>query len=184
MRRTARPSRRPARSTAQQQRHALLLDVAKKPERNLILLSATPHSGVESSFQSLLGLLRPDFRFLSLSALSEGQTALLARHFVQRRRADVQHWMGEDTPFPKRDPEGAEQPYRFSPAYRKFYEAVYEFAGEMVRSAETLTGWKQRMRFWSALALLRCVSSSPAAAQVALLKRAGGDGRRLETWPG
>ncbi len=164
------------RSVAQQQRHALLLDVAKKPERNLILLSATPHSGVESSFQSLLGLLRPDFRFLSLSALSEGQTILLARHFVQRRRADVQHWMGEDTPFPKRDPEGAEQPYRFSPAYRKFYEVVYEFAGEMVRSAETLTGWKQRMRFWSALALLRCVSSSPAAAQVALLKRAGGDG--------
>ena len=96
---------------------------------------------------------------------------------MQRRRADVQHWMGEDTPFPVRDPEGAEQPYRFSPAYRKFYEAVYEFAGEMVRSAETLTGWKQRMRFWSALALLRCVSSSPAAAQVALLKRAGGDGR-------
>lgn len=173
------------RSAAQQQRHALLLDVAKKPERNLILLSATPHSGVESSFQSLLGLLRPDFRFISLSALSEGQTALLARHFVQRRRADVQHWMGEDTPFPKRDPEGAEQPYRFSPAYRKFYEAVYEFAGEMVRSAETLTGWKQRMRFWSALALLRCVSSSPAAAQVALLKRAGGDGRDgtgLDDW--
>jgi superfamily II DNA or RNA helicase len=164
------------RAAGQQQRHALLVEIAKKHDRSLILLSATPHSGVESSFQSLLGLLRPDFRFLSLSALSEGQTTLLARHFVQRRRADVQHWMGEDTPFPKRDPAGAEQPYRFSPAYRRFYEAVYEFAGEMVRSAETLTGWKQRMRFWSALALLRCVSSSPAAAQVALFKRAGGDG--------
>ena len=164
------------RASAQQQRHALLLDLAKKPERSLILLSATPHSGVESSFQSLLGLLRPDFRFLSLSTLSEGHMALLARHFVQRRRADVQHWMGEDTPFPVRDPEGAEQPYRFSPAYRKFYEQVYEFAGEMVRSAETLSGWKQRMRFYSVLALLRCVSSSPAAAQVALLKRAGAAG--------
>ncbi len=164
------------RAATQQERHALLLDLARKPDRHLILLTATPHSGVESSFQSLLGLLRPDFRFLSLSDLSEAQTALLARHFVQRRRADVQHWMGEDTPFPARDTRGAEQPYRFSPAYRKFYEQVYEFAGEMVRSAETLTGWRQRMRFWSALALLRCVSSSPAAAQVALLKRAGGDG--------
>lgn len=54
----------------------------------------------------------------------------------------------------------------------------------MVRAAETLTGWKQRMRF-SSLALLRCVSSSPAAAQVALLKRAGADGRDeagLEDW--
>ena len=53
--------------------------------------------------------------------------------------------MDEETPFPRRDTEGAEQPYRFSPAYRTFYAAVYEFAGEMVRSAETLTGWKQRM---------------------------------------
>lgn len=161
------------RGSAQQQRHALLRDLAKKPERSLILLTATPHSGVESSFQSLLGLLRPDFSLLSLSALSDVQMGILARYFVQRRRADVQRWMGEDTPFPVRDSEGAEQPYRFSPAYRKFYEAVYEFAGEMVRSAETLSGWKQRMRFYSVLALLRCVSSSPAAAQVALLKRAG-----------
>jgi len=165
------------RATSQQQRHALLLELAKKPERNLVLLSATPHSGVESSFRSLLGLLQPEFRQFSLSGLSEAQTAQLAQHFVQRRRADVQHWMGEDTPFPTRDPAGAEQPYHFSPAYRRFYGAVYEFAGELVRSAETLTGWKQRMRFWSALALLRCVSSSPAAAQVALLKRAGSDGR-------
>ncbi len=164
------------RATAQQQRHALLLDLARQATRHLILLSATPHSGVESSFQSLLGLLQPGFRLFSLSSLTEKQTATLAQHFVQRRRADVRHWMGEDTPFPTRDPEGAEQPYRFTPAYRKFYEAVYEFAGEMVRSAVTLSGWKQRMRFWSALALLRCVSSSPAAAQVALLKRAGADG--------
>jgi len=160
------------RASAQQQRHALLRELAKKPDRHLILLTATPHSGIESSFRSLLGLLRPDFRLFTLADLSEEQTDRLARHFVQRRRADVRHWMGEDTPFPVRDPEGAEQPYRFSAAYRKFYQAVYEFAGEMVRSAETLTGWKQRMRFWSALALLRCVSSSPAAAQVALLKRA------------
>ena len=62
-----------------------MLDLAKKPERSLILLSATPHSGVESSFQSLLGLLRPDFRFLSLAALSEAQMGLLAKHFVQRQ---------------------------------------------------------------------------------------------------
>ena len=170
------------RSQTQQQRHALLSELAAKPERNLVLISATPHSGIESSFQSLLGLLRPEFRTFTLTALSEAQTTVFAQHFVQRRRADVQHWMGEDTPFPRRDADGAEQPYRFSPAYRKFYEAVYEFAGEMVRAAETLTGWKQRMRFWSALALLRCVSSSPAAAQVALLKRAGVDGTGDPDW--
>ena len=73
------------------------------------------------------------------------------------------HWMDEETPFPRRDMAGAEQPYHFSPAYHKFYEAVYEFAGEMVRSAETLTGWRPRMRLRSALGLPPCVSSSPAA---------------------
>ena len=42
---------------------------------------------------------------------------------------------------------------------------------ELVRSGETLTGWKQRIRFWTALALLRCVMSSPAAAMAAIGKR-------------
>ncbi len=69
----------------------------------------------------------------------------------------------------------SERPYQFSPAYRKFYEAVYEYARGQVTEAEKLTGWKRRIRFWSALALLRCVASSPAAAEAALLKRAGGD---------
>lgn len=161
------------RSQGQQQRHALLRAVAARPDRHLVMLSATPHSGVEASFQSLLGLLRPEFGAYSMARLSDAEMDRLVQHFVQRRRGDVRHWMDEETPFPRRDMEGAEQPYHFSPAYHKFYEAVYEFAGEMVRSAETLTGWRQRMRFWSALALLRCVSSSPAAAQAALLKRVG-----------
>jgi superfamily II DNA or RNA helicase len=162
-------------SRAQQQRHELLVDLARNPQRHLVLLTATPHSGVEASFQSLLGLLRPAFRGYRLTQLSQDERRELAQHFVQRRRADVKLWMGEETPFPKRDTEGAEQPYQFSPAYREFYNTVYSFASDMVRSAETLTGWRRRMRFWSALALLRCVTSSPAAAEVALLKRVGGE---------
>lgn len=172
------------RSRSQQQRHALLREVAERADRHLVLLSATPHSGVEASFQSLLRLLRPEFESYSLASLDDAQMDKLARHFTQRRRADVRRWMDEDTPFPRRDGEGAEQPYHFSPAYRKFYESVYEFAGEMVRSAETLTGWKQRMRFWSALALLRCVSSSPAAAQAALIRRAGSEAGASEAGTG
>jgi len=38
----------------------------------------------------------------------------------------------------------------------------------MIKSGETLTGWKQRLKFWTALAILRCVMSSPAAARVSL----------------
>lgn len=159
------------RSGGQQQRHHLLQDLAAKEDRHLVLLSATPHSGKEDSFLSILGLLRPDFRELDFASLSQTERAELARYFVQRRRADVRHWMGTDTPFPERDTTDAEQPYLFSRAYRAFYDDVYAFARELVQTAETMTGWRKRMRFWSALALLRCVTSSPAAAEAALRRR-------------
>ena len=163
------------RSRSRQQRHELLKELAKLPDRHLVMLTATPHSGVEDSFLSILGLLKPEFRSLNLSQITQAERIELARCFVQRRRGDVKRWLGQDTPFPERDEEDAEQPYSFSPEYQKFYESVYDFASEMVTSAETLTGWKKRMRFWSALALLRCVTSSPAAAKVALLKRSTGE---------
>lgn len=160
-------------SHGQQQRHELLKKLARDPNRHLLLLTATPHSGVEESFLSILGLLHPNFQKLDLANLPDPELRELTRCFVQRRRADVEQWSGEATPFPQRDP--LEQPYRFSPAYRKFYEAVYEYARGQVTEAEKMTGWKRRIRFWSALALLRCVASSPAAAEAALLKRAGGE---------
>jgi len=166
------------RSRSQQQRHDLLQEVAKNPNRNLILLTATPHSGAEDSFLSLLGLLQPEFATWSLAGLDEAGRTQLSRHFVQRRRTDVERWMDEDTPFPRREP--SEDPYTFTGEYRAFYSDVYQFAREMVRSAETLTGWKARMRFWSALALLRCVTSSPAAAEASLIKRMGGDAEVTE----
>jgi len=157
------------RFSAQQKRHALVKEIAKDPERHLILLTATPHSGHDESFLSILGLLKPEFCHLNLSSLSEEERTELARCFIQRRRADVKHWLGEDTPFPERDSQ--EVPYEFSSAYKDFFESVYEFAHSLVRSARALTGFKKRMRFFSALALLRCIASSPAAAKTALLKR-------------
>lgn len=155
----------------QQQRYELLRAIAQRTGQHLVLLSATPHSGVEESFRSILGLLKPDFERLDLSRLPGAERIELAKHFVQRRRADVRHWMGADTPFPEREP--IEAPYRFSPAYDAFYREVYAFARGVVETAESLGGWKQRMRYWSALALLRCVSSSPQAALAALQNRGG-----------
>lgn len=160
---------------SQQQRHALLRELARNPDRNLVLLTATPHSGVEASFLSILGLLQPKFASLDLAQLQDTEYEELARHFVQRRRQHVLRYMEEDTPFPIRDETDSELPYTFSPQYRRFYEQVYTFAQGIVRSAETLSGWKRRMRYWSALALLRCITSSPAAAEVALMKRVGAD---------
>ncbi len=157
------------RRRAQQQRYELIKELSQNNQRHLILLTATPHSGIGESFLSLLGHLNPDFENLDLSSPQEAEISQLARHFVQRRRADVRRWMGEETPFPER--ENHEAAYNFSREYRKFYQDIYNFAYGLVRDAETLKGWRQRMRFWSALALLRCVTSSPAAASATLEKR-------------
>lgn len=169
------------RGGSRQQRHSLLRTLARDHQRHVVLLTATPHSGIEESFLSILGLLRPEFGELDLSRLRDAEYRTLAGHFVQRRRQHVMRWMGEETPFPTRDDADYERPYDFSPEYRRLYESVYEFARGIVRSADTLSGWKRRMRYWSALALLRCISSSPAAAEVALGKRAGARGEDEST---
>ncbi|MEO0107904.1 MAG: SNF2-related protein, partial [candidate division WOR-3 bacterium] len=163
-------TRPPGSSAAQQQRHNLVRQLADRPERHMILLTATPHSGLEEQFRSLLGLLKPEFEAESFDLTQEDDRKELARHFVQRRRADVRHWLGADTKFPRRD--ASEEPYSLSADYRRLFDRVFEFAREIVKSAETLTGFRQRIRYWTALALLRCVMSSPAAAQAAFQARA------------
>lgn len=157
---------------SQQQRHELLEFIAKDPSRHIILVTATPHSGIEESFLSLLGLLKPDFLNLSLKEMTEKERDSLSYHFVQRRRADVLKWLGEETPFPARI--SLEETYDLSTAYRDLFERVYRFSRELVQTGETLTGWKKRIRYWTALALLRCVMSSPSAASSALRKREKG----------
>ena len=55
---------RPRRDTgsAQHRRYAFLKELMKNPNQQLILVTATPHSGIEESFRSLLGLLDPSLR--------------------------------------------------------------------------------------------------------------------------
>lgn len=147
-------------SKAQQQRHHLLRDLADKAKQHLIMLTATPHSGKPEEFHSLLGLLRPDFETLNLPASSQSERRALARHFVQRKRADVERWMGEDTPFPDRDT--IEWNYDLSTAYLEFFNDMVDFARRLVapgRSGER----KKRVHYWTALGLLRGVMSSPSA---------------------
>ncbi|MGQ9703165.1 MAG: helicase-related protein [Actinomycetota bacterium] len=165
-------ARPPGYQRAQQQRHELLRELAKHPQRHLILLTATPHSGVEESFLSLLALLDGRFSGYSLHSMRARERDLLARQFVQRRRKDVEKWMGEETAFPERVAE--EATYDLSPTYGKLFDRVYEFSSEIVAKGETLSGWGRRMRFWMALAILRCVMSSPPAAEAVLEKRASG----------
>lgn len=153
----------------QQQRHEFLREVAKDHQKHLLLLTATPHSGVESAFQSLLGLLTPSFAEWELSNLNDSQFRDLARHFVQRTRADITgKWEGA-TCFPTRVSE--DRTYRLSGAYRDLFDKTYAFCAEIVRTGQTLKERQRRVRYWGALALLRCIMSSPAAALAALEKR-------------
>ena len=147
-------------SKAQQQRYHLLRDLADKPDQHVVLLTATPHSGKPEEFRSLLGLLKPDFEKLNLPSSSESERRILARYFVQRKRADVEKWMGEDTPFPNRDT--IEWNYDLSPAYAKFFNDVLDFARKLVMPGDSGQK-KKRVHYWTALGLLRGVTSSPGA---------------------
>ena len=158
----------------QQQRHSLVKALAEKADRHLVLLTATPHSGIEGAFRSLLALLDPKFGAWDTGALTEAQRDVLARHFVQRTRRDIEKdWEGAHC-FPIR--ESADETYPLSPAYRDLFEKAYAFCAEAVDTGQKLDKRRQRVRYWDALALLRCVMSSPAAAVAALEKRQQANG--------
>jgi superfamily II DNA or RNA helicase len=148
-------------STSQQQRYHLLNRLAAKTGQHLVMLTATPHSGKPEEFQSILGLLKPEFEHLDLPNSSQAQRRELAVHFVQRKRADVEKWLGEDTPFPSR--ETFEWSYNLSKGYAKFFDDILEFARKLVEPDPKAPQRRRRVQYWTALALLRGVMSSPAS---------------------
>ena len=156
-----------------QQRYQLLKGLAEHPQRHMVLLTATPHRGDEEAFFNLLGLLRPDFT--QLKDLPPGaRTDLredLSRHFVQRRRPDIAEWQ-DASMFPER--KTAEITYRLTGAWGQLFNDVLDYARELVERSEGKGQREQRMNWWAALALLRCISSSPQAAVNALRTRLKG----------
>mgnify|MGYP000929363295 CR=1 FL=1 len=157
------------------QRYQLVSGLAKNPNRHMLLVTATPHSGKEDAFRSLLTLLDDDFENLpdDLTGVeNEKHRRKLAAHFIQRRRADIRHYMQADTPFPDR--EEAEETYKLSPEYKRLFDRVLEYARETVRDVKDTSKnqFHLRVKWWSALALLRSLASSPAAAAATLRNRA------------
>ncbi len=158
-----------------QQRFDLLRRISKDQDRHLVLVTATPHSGKEEAFRSLLSLLRDEFASLPNKldqASREGIRRNLAQHMIQRRRADIRNYLETDTSFPER--KDKESTYTFSTEYRRLFESILKFARDYVSESDESTR-HQRVKYWSALALLRCVSSSPAAAAATLRNRAAVD---------
>ncbi len=141
-------------------------------ERHLVLVTATPHSGKEDNFRSLLAFLKPEFSDLPadlINSTAEDQRRELARYFIQRRRADIKDYLDAATHFPERME--AEETYALSPAYRALFDRVLAYARELVQDRGE-SRFRQRVRWWSALAMLRSLASSPAAAAATLRNRA------------
>jgi len=153
------------------QRFLLLSQLIRDSDRHLVLVTATPHSGNEGAFRSLLSLLDTGFSNLP-EDLSGPDNAnhrrRLAAHLVQRRRADLRHFLQRHTPFPER--KDLETHYNLSLAYKALFEKVLSYARET--ASDTSGGTlRQRVRWWSALSLLRAMASSPAAAAATLRER-------------
>ncbi len=159
-------------TAARHQRYQLLKGLAERePKRSMIFLTATPHSGDDAAFHNLLGLLEP--KFAGLAEMPEGEERRLLRqelagHFVQRRRGDIAEWR-DTARFPVR--ESREATYRLTGDWGRLFDDVLSYARTMVEQAKDGTQLQQRMSWWAALALLRCISSSPAAAVLALRTR-------------
>jgi hypothetical protein len=135
-------------------------------------VTATPHSGKDEVFHSLLGLLDTEFLHFPTDLGGDAnrkRRERLAQFFIQRRRADIRHFLQEDTPF--RDREERELDYQLTPAYRRLFKRALDFVRESVTEDGT-DRRRQRVRCWSALALLRSLASSPAAAASTLRSRA------------
>ncbi|MEU2490014.1 helicase-related protein [Streptomyces sp. NPDC007883] len=162
-----------------QLRYELLRRVAEDAERHLLLVTATPHSGKESAFRNLLSLVKPELAHVNLE--SERGRKLLAQHFVARKRADVRQYLtkedgladdslAERTAFPS-DRYFKDETYKLSPEYRALLDDAIAYASERVEEADNRGRREARIAWWSAIALLRSLVSSPRAAAQTLRTR-------------
>ncbi|WP_330460429.1 DEAD/DEAH box helicase [Streptomyces sp. NBC_00820] len=173
------PSQGSTSSASNQLRYELLRKVSADPDRHLLLLTATPHSGKESAFRNLLGLVRLELATLDLD--SPAGRAKLADHFVARKRADVREYLtkedgladdslAERTAFPS-DRKTKDEPYKLAPAYRALLDDAIAYARDRVEAAGEQGKREARVAWWSVIALLRSMVSSPAAAAQTLKTR-------------
>lgn len=152
-----------------QQRYELLEKITKNDKQHLVLLTATPHSGKDGEFKSLLGLVNSEFENYDFSDLTTTEKRKVAGHFIQRKRKNIEKWLEEETPFPKRTTEELAYTLSSSSDYYKLYLEVLKFARGI--NTEGITENKARIKYFAALSLLRGVMSSPATGFEMLQRR-------------
>lgn len=146
------------------QSYELIASLAENPERHMVFLTATPHCGKTDIFRSLLAFLDPQFANLPedlAGPIHEKERRKLAEYFVQRRRGHIRKYLDETTPFPVR--KAIELTWRANAAWQELFQKCFSAAKDHIEKSKDKTLNEQRMCWWSALALLRAVSSSPEA---------------------
>lgn len=146
-------------NNSQQQRYNLVRQLSHR-DKQLVLLTATPHSGQEEEFQSLIGLLNPKFESYTLSTPKEREE--LSHYFIQRRRADIQKYLGDDVVFPQRL-QIDNGNYKIETQYRMLLNDLINYIKRGVQSVKGEDKRRQRYIYWDLLALMRGVMSSPDA---------------------
>ncbi|MFD2138697.1 helicase-related protein [Novosphingobium resinovorum] len=156
------------------QRYDLLERIATDPERHLLLLTATPHSGDVVAYDRLLGLVHKELAGGPNGGdanARERYARRLAQHLIQRRLPDIQDGWDEQRAFAKH--ETKESPFTLNGDFAAFQEEVLDYCFTVTERAGT-DQRHRRLAFWGTLALMRCVGSSPAAAVSALSNRLSG----------
>lgn len=151
------------------QRYDLLRTLADDEKRHMLMLTATPHSGIEEGFYHLLGLLDRKFEIMGEVAQRQRNSLreALARHLVQRRRKDIQRFWNEQEVLPEK--QTVEMTYRLAGPWGDFFEEVRQYC--LIEAQST----NNRMIWYAMLAMLRCISSSPASAISALEAKLRGE---------
>jgi len=144
-------------NNSQQQRYNLLRKLSERGKQ-LVLLTATPHSGQTEEFQSVIGLLNPEYESYELQ--TPGEREELSRHFIQRRRADINQYLGGEMVFPKRIQLEQDQ-YSIASEYSSLLSDLIKYIKSGVSQLNTADKRKQRYLYWDLLALMRGVMSSP-----------------------
>ena len=172
----ARPHRPPgSRSAPDMARH----DFATKAAAlipNLVLMTATPHSGHSDSYASLLELL--DAGMVRWTGQNQ-QSPIIDReaakpHVVQRRRGDIERWFiesGEEFPFPERDQ--SEEIIELSPEERNVLEALRGYTEKLSAASDRV------INTWVALHLQKRALSSPEALRCSIKNRTAALQRKL-----
>ena len=134
--------------------------------RHLLLMTATPHRGIEADYQLFLALLDRDaFEGRYRKDAPPADTSYLMRRVVKE---NLLRFDGKPL-FPERI--AYTVPYRLSDAEMRLYDAVTDYVREEFNRADAVGGEKRRTVGFALTVLQRRLASSPEAIHSSLQRR-------------